>query len=479
MKIKTKEKPNKMKKILFVILVVLAQNGFAKIWLPSVISDNMVLQRSSTVTIWGWTTNPIESITVTGSWDHVAVTENAYQGKWSVQLTTPDAGGPYSVTIKGHENITLSNVLIGEVWITSGQSNMEWSASNGINNAQEEIDHANFPDIRLFQVPKYQSPTPQDNSPGQWTACRPETMKNFSAVAYFFGRKLYKELNVPIGLINASWGGTRAEVWLNAKNLSNDSDFVDLEQHYTENKWHSSKYGYMYNAMIAPLIPFKINGAIWYQGEANRLTPHTYSKLLTSLIKSWREEWGYDFSFYLVQIAPFNYKEKNAGVLIREAQLNTFKKLQNTGMVVVSDIGDINNIHPKNKQDVGERLANWALAKNYDFTDIVFSGPVYREVKRDGKKMVVFFDYATDGLTKKGDELTNFEICGPDRIFQNAQASIESNTVRVWNNKIKDPVAVRFAWDNSAEPNLFNKAGLPASCFRTDNWEIELNGNTD
>ena len=280
-------------------------------------------------------------------------------------------------------------------------------------------------------------------------------------------------------MINASWGGNRAEVWLNAKNLSNDSDFVDLEQHYTENKWHSSKYGYMYNAMIAPLIPFKINGAIWYLGEANRLTPHTYSKLLTSLIKSWREEWGFDFSFYLVQIAPFNYKEKNAGVLIREAQLKTFKKLQNTGIVVVSDIGDINNIHPTNKQDVGERLAKWALAKNYDFTDIVFSGPVYREVKRDGKKMVVFFDYATDGLIKKGDELTNFEICGPDRIFQHAQASIESNTVRVWNNNIKDPVAVRFAWDNSAEPNLFNKAGLPASCFRTDNWEIKLNGNTD
>ncbi len=460
---------------LFLTFIVLAQNSFAKIWVPSVISDHMVLQRNSTVTIWGWSTESIEPISVTGSWNQVTVTENAYQGKWSVQLTTPEAGGPYVVTIEGHETITLSNVLIGEVWIASGQSNMEWSASLGINNAQEEINQADYPNIRLFQVPKYQSPTPQNDTPGQWTECGPETMKDFSAVAYFFGRKLHKELNVPIGLINASWGGTRAEVWLNAKNLSNDSDFEDREVHYTENKWHSSQPGYMYNAMIAPLIPFTIAGAIWYQGEANRLAPHVYSKLLTTLIQNWREEWGSNFPFYIVQIAPFNYKEKNAGVLIREAQLRTFREVPNTGLVVVSDIGDINNIHPKNKQDVGKRLANWALAKNYDFTDIAFSGPVYREGKPEGKEMVVYFDYADNGLMKEGNELTHFEICGSDSIFMEAQARIEGNTVRVWNSKILNPLAVRFAWDNCAEPNLFNQAGLPASCFRTDNWKIETN----
>jgi sialate O-acetylesterase len=235
----------------------------------------------------------------------------------------------------------------------------------------------------------------------------------------------------------------------------------------------------MYNAMIAPVIPFKIAGAIWYQGEVNRYAPHTYTKLFSSLIQNWREEWGYDFPFYFVQIAPFNYKEKNVGVLIREAQLKTFKSISNTGMVVVSDIGDVNNIHPRNKQDVGSRLGNWALAKNYDFTDISFSGPVYREVKNEGKEMVVYFDYADDGLMKKGDELTHFEICGPDRIFLKAKAKIEGNTVRVWNNKIINPVAVRFAWDNSAEPNLFNKNGLPASCFRTDKWKIELEENNE
>lgn len=468
-----------MKKILFILLIFLARNGFATIWLPSVISDNMVLQRDTMVTIWGWTTETIEPITVTGSWDQVAVTENAYQGKWSVQLTTPEAGGPFVVTIEGHETITLSNVLIGEVWIASGQSNMEWSASRGIINAHEEISHANYPNIRLFQVPKHQSPTRQDNTPGQWTECQPETMKAFSAVAYFFGRKLHKELNVPIGLINASWGGTRAEVWLNAKRVINDSNFDESEKHFTENKWHSSQPGYMYNAMIAPLIPFKIAGAIWYQGEANRLEADSYPATFESLIQNWREEWGYDFSFYFVQIAPFNYKEKDAGLLIREAQLKTFKKVPNTGMVVVSDISNINNIHPQNKQDVGKRLANWALVKNYGFTDVTFSGPVYRQVKREGEEMVVYFDYADDGLMKKGEELIAFEICGPDSIFLKAKARIDGKTVRVWNSEIRNPLAVRFAWDNIAEPNLFNRAGLPASCFRTDNWKIEMVGNKE
>ena len=468
-----------MKKILFILLIFLAQNCFAAIWLPSVISDNMVLQRDTTVTIWGWTTETIEPIKVTGSWDHVAVTENAYQGKWSVQLTTPEAGGPYVVTIEGHETITLSNVLIGEVWIASGQSNMEWSASLGIINAQEEISHANYPNIRLFQVPKHQSPTRQDNTPGKWTECQPETMKDFSAVAYFFGRKLHKELNVPIGLINASWGGTRAEVWFNAKRVISDSNFDESEKHFTENKWHSSQPGYMYNGMIAPLIPFRIAGAIWYQGEANRFKPQAYPGTMESLIQNWREEWGYDFSFYFVQIAPFNYKEKDAGVLIREAQLKMFKKVPNTGMVVVSDIGDINNIHPQNKQDVGKRLASWALAKNYGFADVAFCGPVYQQVKREGEEMVVYFDYAENGLMIKGNELNHFEICGPDRIFLKAQARIDGNTVRVWNSEIRNPLAVRFAWDNNAEPNLVNRAGLPASSFITDNWKIEIKENKE
>ncbi len=468
-----------MKKILFILLIFLAQNCFAKIWLPSVISDNMVLQRNSKVTIWGWTTETIEAITVTGSWDNVAVTQNAYQGKWSVQLTTPEAGGPYFVTIEGHEKLTFSNVMIGEVWIASGQSNMEWSASRGINNAKEEINNASYPNIRLFHIPKHQSANPQDDTPGEWRESNPETMKDFSAVAYFFGRKLHKELHVPIGLINSSWGGTPAEVWQNAKNVNNDPELVESQKKLPENKWHSFKPGYMYNAMIAPVIPFKIAGAIWYQGELNRLAPYTYTKLFSSLIQNWREEWGYDFPFYFVQIAPFNYNEKNAGVLIREAQLKTFKSVSNTGMVVISDIGDINNIHPPNKQEVGKRLANWALAKNYDFVDIAFSGPVYREVKKEGEEMVIYFDYADDGLMKNEGELSHFEISGPDKFFLKAQARIEDNTVRVWNTEIINPAAVRFGWDNIAEPNLFNKAGLPASTFRTDRWKIELEENKE
>ncbi|MBD0831622.1 sialate O-acetylesterase [Aestuariibaculum sediminum] len=468
-----------MKRFLLGLLLVWGHTSFAKIWTSSVISDGMVLQRNTSVTIWGWTSETIEPITVIGSWDNVPVTQNAYQGKWSVQLPTPDAGGPYTVTIKGHEAIILSNVLIGEVWIASGQSNMEWTASNGITNAKEEINNAVYPNIRLFNVPKHQSASRQNDTKGNWTECSPNTMKDFSAVAYFFGRELHKELNIPIGLINSSWGGTRAEVWFNANYLKSKPHLVESKTHFTENKWHTAEPGYMFNAMVAPLIPFKIAGAIWYQGEANRVSPHIYKDVLSALIENWRAEWGYNFPFYFVQIAPFNYKEKHAGVLIREAQLKTFKDVYNTGMVVVSDIGNINNIHPKNKQDVGKRLAQWALTKNYNDKGKAFSGPIYREVKKEGQKMVIYFDYAEDGLMKNGDELTEFEICGADKIFIKARAKIKGDIVMVWHNKIKNPLAVRFAWNNKAEPNLYNKAGLPASCFRTDDWDIQIEQNNE
>lgn len=458
---------------LFMVFLMLATTSFARIWTPSVIANNMVLQQQDTVTIWGWTTKTIEPITVTGSWNNVAVTEKAVQGKWTVRLVTPEAGGPYTISIKGHEEISISNVLIGEVWLASGQSNMEWSAALGFNNAKEEVTNANYPNIRLFHIPKHQSSTIQQDTPGKWKACTPESMKNFSATAYFFARNLHLKLDVPIGIINSSWGGTVAEVWVDEKVIDKDTELVEAQKELKENNWHSSKPGFMYNAMIAPLIPFTIAGTIWYQGESNRLAPHSYTKLFSALIKDWRSKWGYDFPFYYVQIAPFNYKEQDAGVLIREAQLKTLE-VPNTGMVVISDIGNVNNIHPGNKQDVGLRLANWALAKTYEKNDITYSGPLYREMKIKDRKIIIHFDYAESGLQSKGDELTHFEIAGADSIFIKANAKIQGSTVKVWNKKVKNPMAVRFAWDNIAEPNLYNKAGLPASAFRTDNWKIKL-----
>ncbi len=442
----------------------------AKIWTPSVISDNMVLQQMDTVSIWGWTTQTKEKITVTGSWNNVSVSTKAYHGKWTARIVTPKAGGgPYSISIKGHEEVTISNVLFGEVWLASGQSNMEWNAKLGFNNSKEEVAKANYPNIRLFHVPKHQAEAPQQDTPGEWLECTPESMEAFSATAYLFAKNLHNDLKVPIGIINSSWGGTPAEVWVEEDVVYSDSELVAAQGKLPENEWHSFKAGKMCNGMIAPLIPYTIAGTIWYQGESNRFAPHSYTKLFSALINNWRQRWGYEFPFYYVQIAPFNYKEKDAGVLIREAQMKAMN-VPKTGMVVTSDIGNINNIHPGNKQDVGKRLANWALAKTYNKQRVSYCGPIYREMEIKKNRVIVHFNYADKGLLVKGKELTHFEIAGEDQRFIPAKAKIEGSTVKVWSKKVKDPVAVRFAWDNVAEPNLFNKEGLPASAFRTNNW---------
>lgn len=455
-----------MKKIIIAILFVLPALTYAKIWTPSIITDNMVLQQKDSVAIWGWTTQTIEKITVTGSWNGKSVSTKAFHGKWFVKLATPQAGGPYTVSIKGHEEVTIKNVMIGEVWLASGQSNMEWNSERGFNNAKEEVKNANYPNIRLFHIPKHQAATIQQDTPGEWRECTPESMKKFSAVAYFFSRKLHKDLNVPIGIINSSWGGTPAEVWVEKEVVTRDPELVEANKNQPKQNWKSNEPGFMYNSMIAPIVPFKIAGTIWYQGESNRRAAKSYTKLFTALINNWRGLWGYEFPFYYVQIAPFKYKEKDAGVQIREAQMETMK-VPNTGMVVVSDIGNINNIHPGNKQDVGKRLANWALAKTYNKEGITYCGPIYRSMEVKKRKIIIHFDYAESGLMAKGGDLTHFEIAGEDGIYVKAKAKIKGSTVKVWNKKVKKPVSVRFAWDNIAEPNLFNKEGLPASAFRT------------
>lgn len=463
-----------MKQITLFALLILPSIVFAKIWTPSVITDNMVLQRNDSVTIWGWTTKTIEPITVIGSWNNVPVKTKAFHGRWEVKLATTDAGGPYKITIKGHKELVISNVLLGEVWLASGQSNMQWSSIHGFDNAKEEVRLADYPNIRLFNVPQIQAATPQLDLPASWEECSPESVKEFSAVAYFFARHLHKNLDVPIGIINSSWGGTNAEVWVEEDVVMNDPELEKAMEFHKDQDWKSTKPAYMFNSMIAPLIPFKIAGTIWYQGESNRVAPHSYTKLFTGLIDNWRDNWGYNFPFYYVQIAPFKYKELDAGVMIREAQLKAMRH-DNVGMVVVSDIGNINNIHPGNKQDVGKRLGNWALAKTYNHEDIVYSGPLYKQLKIKRNKAIIYFDYADSGLMMKGKQLTHFEIAGDDQQFVKAKAKIAGNTVIISSKKVKQPVAVRFAWDNIAEPNLFNKDGLPASAFRTDDWEIKIN----
>lgn len=466
-----------MKKIILFIIVFLFFNlSYATIWLPSILSDNMVLQQESNVTIWGWTTSTSEEIMVYGSWNNEKITAKANQGIWSLQLPTPKSGGTYTVTIEGHEKLVLKNVLIGEVWLGSGQSNMEWTPPQGLTNAEEEIKNANYPDIRFFQVDKHLASYPQDNTPGSWVICTPETMQNFSSVAYFFGRKLHLDLSIPIGLINSSWGGTPIEPWIKKDLIENNSELLLAATKIIDYPWWPKNPGEAYNSMIHPLTKFNIAGVIWYQGESNRDNAFSYYESFPLMIHSWREEWGKELPFYFVQIAPFTYDtSKNIdAAVVRDAQLNTMLTIPNTGMAVTNDIGDLKNIHPINKQEVGRRLALWALAKTYGVKDLEFSGPMYKSMEILKGKISISFDHIDKGLRKKGDLLNEFLIAGEDKIFYEGNAKIVGNTVVVSSSKVKHPVAVRFAFTNTALPNLFNSSALPAAAFRTDTWKIEL-----
>ncbi|MCC9137607.1 sialate O-acetylesterase [Pontibacter silvestris] len=459
--------------LLPVLFLFMVHDVRGNVQLPAVFSNHMVLQQNSEVTVWGWAKTG-EEVTVIPSWNNTPIKVKADNlAKWQVKLQTPAAGGgPYTIKVQGYNTIEIEDVLIGEVWLCSGQSNMEWTARAGIDHAAEEVPKANYPSIRFFSVQHRTADAPQLDLNGEWVVCTPKTMIDFSAVGYFFGRELYQNLNVPVGLINSSWGGTPAEIWMNADTIAADKELAEAAAELKEVEWGPVQPGKAYNAMIAPLIPFKIAGALWYQGEANTGNPEEYAQLLPALIRNWRSEWNSKFPFYFVQIAPWKDYAPQQGVLLRDAQRRSLR-VPNTGMVVVSDIGNNDNIHPTNKIDVGVRLANWALNKTYGKKDIVFSGPLYRDMKVEGKKIRIFFDHIGKGLVTKGKELTGFEIAGPDQKFVKANAKIDGNTVVVQAKSVKNPVAVRFEWSNAVDPNLFNTAGLPASSFRTDDWKVQ------
>jgi Domain of unknown function (DUF303). len=448
------------------ILLFFLQVGKANISLPEIFSDNMVLQQKSDVILWGWAKTG-ETIVIKADWMDSDITLKAdVQGTWKTTIKTPGFGGPYNIHFKGQNDILLKNVLIGEVWLCSGQSNMEMSAQWGIDNADEEIKNANYPEIRLFTVSTSTSHFPQDHLAGKWSVCTPEEMKPFSAIGYFFARKLYKELGVPVGIINSSWGGTPAESWM-PEEATQKNDF--LREAATKQKvvpWGPVEPARIYNAMINPLIPFRIAGVLWYQGEANTINYYAYKQLFSALITSWRDKWGYEFPFYYAQIAPYKYGNPFEGVEIRDAQRRALD-VPNTGMVILSDLCDTLNIHPKNKQDAALRLANIALNRYYKTVKIEDSGPLYKGMTIDKNKAIISFDHS-EGLHAAGDKLTYFEIAGDDKVFYPAEAKIKDGQVIVQSKKVKTPVAVRFAWRNTAIPNLFNGADLPASCFTTE-----------
>lgn len=501
--------------------------GQAQMRLPGIIADSMVLQRSMAVPIWGWA-SPGEKISVKGSWAGASAAGAAVgpDGRWMTKITTPAAGGPYEVAIKGSgaqrsdgqgaddqgsETIVLHGVMIGEVWLCSGQSNMEmpvkgWAGAQ-VKNAQEEIAAAHYPDIRLFTVKEAVSYTPKDSVAGHWAACTPGSVAPFSATAYFFGRALEQKLKVPIGLISSNWGGTVAEAWTSAGALQGMGDFdqalgkvdsinshaaqIEEERKRRDSTWQATgvkpkpvldynpnTVSVLYNGMIAPLIPFAIRGVIWYQGESNVGRAAQYEKLFPLMIADWRSRWKEgDFPFYYVQIAPFKYKgDGTESAALRDAQRKTLAS-SNTGMAVTLDIGDSANIHPADKEEAGRRLALWALARTYGGTGTEYSGPLYKGMAVHGHAIVVSFTHTSGGLTAKGgdsgkagvpdkaEQVSGFEIAGADGRFVAADATIQGDKVIVRNDAVASPVAVRYGWHDTAESSLFNRAGLPASSF--------------
>ncbi len=457
-----------------IIFVLSSCSGSSDIRLPAVLSDNMVLQQNSQVCLWGWT-GPGEEVLINCSWLSEEVKARAGDnGKWSVKVKTLSAGGPHSITFKGKNTIEFKNILFGEVWLCSGQSNMEWSVIKALN-AEEEMKNTNFPQIRLFDVKNTISDNPEEDCVPrlEWSECRDSTVKNFSAVAYFFAKELYKKLNIPIGLIQSDWGGTPAQAWTKKEVMQNNENLKTYLERPLNKNWVPSTPAGLYNGMIHPLINYGIKGAIWYQGESNRLESELYKTLFPAMIKNWRDDWRQgDFPFYFVQIAPFKYQDPVVGALLREAQLSSMSSVPNTGMAVTMDIGNNNDIHPKNKQDVGRRLALWALAKTYELDIPVYSGPVYKSQKIERDKIKLFFDFTGGGLTAKNNILDRFTIAGNDKKFHKAIAEIVGENVVVSSKKVRKPIAVRYAFTNTSTASLFNKEGLPASSFRTDKWPI-------
>lgn len=495
-----------------IICLSVGQSVRAAVRLPAIIGSHMVLQASSPLTIWGWA-EPGEEVTVDFG-DNTANAKADAGGKWLVKLPAMQATQqPQAMTIRGANTIQLTDILVGEVWLGSGQSNMEWPVA-AADHAAEEIKSANHPKLRLFLVPKVPAATPAKDVQAGWTVCTPQTVGNFSAVAYFFGRELHEKLDVPVGLIASSWGGTRIEPWIPPEGFAEAPELAaerkqietlrEAYQTALKNKVPEFKtwveaaekaiaagseigdppappadpfkaYGAptsLYNGMIHPLAPFALQGALWYQGEANRGQAMHYHELMKALIRGWRNVWGMgNMPFLFVQLAPYRY-DNNVTALpeLWEAQAATLS-VPNTGMAVTTDIGNIADIHPRNKQEVGRRLARWALAKVYGQTDVVYSGPIYDSMTVEGKQIRLKFKHAEGGLkSRDGKPLTWFSIAGSDKKFTRAKATIDGETVLVESTEVEAPVAVRFGWHQLAEPNLTNQAGLPASPFRTDDW---------
>jgi len=466
-----------MKMIFWVAcLIFISISATANIRLPAIIGSHMVLQQKSNVTLWGWC-DPGEKVKIKVGWDTTQYVATGTSGaKWRVQLATPVAGGPYTISIDGNNKILLEDVMVGEVWVCSGQSNMEMSVNWGLP-YQDEVAKATNTKIRFFHIPITTSEFPQEDVKAKWVVCSPDEMKSFSAAGYFFGKKLQETLQASIGLINASWGGTPAETWTPKEQVEADTILKNAAAKLKISNGWPIEPGLAYNAMINPVTNFSIAGTIWYQGESNVGTASTYTSLFTTMINSWRKVWQKEFPFYFVQIAPFaGYGDNSSSAFLREAQTKSLA-LPKTAMVLTADLVDnINDIHPKMKKEVGERLADLALAETYGKKNVVYKIPVYNNMQVQKNKIRVSFTNADQGLISKG-SLTEFFIAGADQKFIAAEAKIEGNSVVVWNKNLSQPVAVRYGFRNAAMLNLYSKEGVPVNLFRTDDWPVQIEVN--
>ena len=457
--------------IIFLIISTYSIKLSAKITFPSVFTDNMVLQQNSSVAIWGWS-EPGETVRIVTSWnlnDTVKVKADNYS-LWKTNIQTIASGGPYSVQVLGSSTVQLNNVMLGEVWLCSGQSNMEWAANMGLKNKEEEIANANYPDIRIFHVQRMGATTPQQNCSGTWKPCTPETMGSTSAIAYFFARELQRKLKIPVGIIVSAWGGTPAEVWME-KSKVESNPILNGSKYSNLTDWWPIEPGATYNSMIAPIIPYGIAGVLWYQGESNCPTYKVYSLMQKILIENWRSDFKKDFPFYFVQIAPWTYTERAPSAYLREQQEIVVKTVPNTGMIVVSDlVDDIKDIHPKNKLDVGKRLAAYALAETYHQNVGAYKSPFYESMQVEKDKIRISFSNTLTGLKCTSKDPAKFLIAGADQKFVEAIAKIDGNTILVSSKLVKNPVAVRFCFDNTSIPDVFSNEGLPLAPFRTDQW---------
>jgi sialate O-acetylesterase len=490
------------------LLIALAPAAHGEVKLPKLFTSHMVLQRDRPIHIWGWA-DPGEAVSAALNGASES-TMAGRLGQWNLYLPAQPAGGPYQLTVTGRKAVTLDDILIGDIWFASGQSNMEmplsgFAGSAVVNNARDEIARANHPRIRLLFVPHKASPFPlrdfDTNQP--WTVCTPETAAKFSAVAYFFGREIADRENVPIGLIDSSWGGTPAEAWMSIEGLSADSSLMPVFAEYAEmsnaqadvplviaeekredaaalsahapapqHPWHPDPASWdptwLYNGMVAPAVDFGIKGVIWYQGESNsrRDMASMYEKVFPALIEDWRAHWRQgNFPFLFVQISSFKPGSNETWPIVRDAQRRTLA-LANTGMAVTIDVGDATNVHPSDKQTVGARLALAARAIAYG-ENVEYAGPLFRQTSNASGAIHVWFDHA-DGLMARGSDLQGFEIAGEDHHFVPATAHIDGAGVAVSSPQVPRPAYVRYGWQGFPAVNLYNAAGLPASPFTSE-----------